>query len=183
VLVAELALGGEQVGVLGQVLAVHYQVLPVHVDQEVLRIHPEGVDLLDGEERHPDVLHQDLHGGLAVLVLQKDLHVLLVGAVHYLRHALDEAAPGLRVGPLEGVVVPLGTGPDDEVSPDLAAQVHPALERVYALTADPLVRVYEGAPAVGRVGVEPRGDHRQVHPVLLEDARISARFSSLTSPG
>ncbi len=43
-------------------------------------------------------------------MLQKDLYVLLVGVVRKLGYALDEGPPGLGVGALERIVVPLGPG-------------------------------------------------------------------------
>ena len=72
VLVAEQAFGGEQRRVLGEVLAVHDQVLPVHVDLDV--VDPLGAQLVDHVQRHADVAHQDLHRRLGVLVLEEDRH-------------------------------------------------------------------------------------------------------------
>ena len=71
VLVAEHALGGEQRRVLAQVLAVHDQVLPVHVDLDV--VEALGAQLVDHVQRHADVAHEDLHRRLGVLVLQEEL--------------------------------------------------------------------------------------------------------------
>src|SRR5215218_8596975 len=153
VLVAELVLRGQEVGVLGQVLAVHYEVLPVHVDLQIGSVHPEGVDLLDREESHTDVLHQDLHSRLRVLVLQKDLHVLLVGMVGQLGDALHKATPDLRIRALESVVIALSARPDDEVSPYSGAEVYAAPQGIYTPATEPLVGVYERAQRVGRVGV------------------------------
>ena len=67
VLVAEQPFGREQRRVLGEVLAVHEQVLPVHVDLHV--VEPLGAQLVDHVQGHPDVAHQDLHCRLRVLVL------------------------------------------------------------------------------------------------------------------
>ena len=68
-LVAEQALGREQCCVLGEVLAVHDQVLPVHVDLHV--VDPLGAQLVDHVQRHADVAHEDLHRRLGVLVLEE----------------------------------------------------------------------------------------------------------------
>ena len=67
VLVAEQPFGREQRRVFGEVLAVHQQVLPVHVDLHV--VEPLGAQLVDHVQGHPDVAHQDLHCRLRVLVL------------------------------------------------------------------------------------------------------------------
>src|SRR5829696_1203835 len=128
-------------------------------------IRPEG----SGTNSSADVLHQDLHRRLGVLVLEENLDAPLVGVVGHLGYPLDETAPHLRVGSLESVVVPLCPRPDDEVRPHLRAQVHAALEGVDALSAQAIVRVDEGTQGVGRVGVEPCGDHGQVHTVLFQD--------------
>ena len=69
-LVAEEALGGEQRRVLGEALAVHQQVLPVHVDLDV--VEALGAERVDHVQRHPDVAHQDLHRRLGVLVLEEE---------------------------------------------------------------------------------------------------------------
>ena len=83
--------------------------------------------------------------------------------------ALDEATPDLRIRTLEGVVVALRAGPDDEVRPHSRAEVYAAPQGIYALAAESLVWVYERAQRVSRVGVETCGDHRQVHLVGGED--------------
>ena len=114
-------------------------------------------------------------------MLQKDLHVLLVGVVGQLGDALDEATPDLRVRALEGVIITLRAGPDDEVRPHSRAEVYAAPQGIYALTAESLVGVYERAKRVGRVGVEAGGDHGQVHPV--RDRQTSSALSSSISPG
>jgi hypothetical protein len=171
VLVAQLVLGGEEVSIFCQVLAVHYEVLPVQIYLQVGGVHPEGVDLLDGKQRHPDVLHQYLHGRLGVLVLQEDLNVLLVGVVRKLRNTLDETPPRLRVRPLERVVVPFRAGPDDEVRANSRAQINAAPQGVFSQAPESRIGVDESAKGVGRVGVESRGDDRQVHFVGGENAR------------
>ena len=69
--VAEQPFRGEQRRVLGEVLPVHDQVLPVHVDLDV--VDALDAQLVDDVERHPDVPHQDLHRRLRVLVLEEDV--------------------------------------------------------------------------------------------------------------
>ena len=121
VLVAEQPLGGQQRRVLGQVLAVHEQVLPVHVDLDV--VDPLGAQLVDDVQRHPDVAHEDLHGRLGVLVLEEER--LAVGGQRGrgLADPVDEARPRVGVGGLERVVVALDPRPDDEVRADLAGEL------------------------------------------------------------
>ena len=57
--VAEQPVGREQCRVLGQVLAVHQQVLPVHVDLDV--VDAPLTQLVGDIQAHADVAHQDLH--------------------------------------------------------------------------------------------------------------------------
>jgi hypothetical protein len=57
--VPEQPLGRQQGGVLGEVLAVHDQVLPVHVDLDV--VEPLRLKLVHDVQAHADVAHQDLH--------------------------------------------------------------------------------------------------------------------------
>jgi hypothetical protein len=90
-------------------------------------------------------MHQDLHRRLAILVLEKDLDALLVGVVGQLGYRLHKSAPHLRVGTLEGVVVPLGPRPDYEVRPYLRAQIYAASQSVYPLSPELVIRVDEGA--------------------------------------
>ena len=115
------ALGGEQRGVLRQVLAVHQQVLPVHVHLHV--VDPLRAQLVDHVQRHPHVAHQDLHRGLGVLVLEEQLHAVAGAHLGGLADPLDQPAPGVRVGGLERVVVALDPGPDDEVGAERAGEV------------------------------------------------------------
>ena len=104
-----------------EVLAVHDQVLPVHVDLDV--VDPLGAQLVDDVQRHPDVAHVDLHRGLGVLVLEEQLAPVALEHRGGLPHAVDEPCPRLAVGRLERVVVALDPGPDDEVRADLAGEL------------------------------------------------------------
>ncbi len=112
-LVPEQALGGEHGGVLAERLAVHDQVLPVHVDLDVRDA--LGAQGVDDVQRHADVAHEDLHRGLGVLVLEEELDAVLVADLRRLGHPLDEPLPGLRVLGLERIVVALDPGPADHV--------------------------------------------------------------------
>ncbi len=173
----------EQTRVLTEVFAVHNQVLPVHVDEQVDRIHACIAHLLDREQRHADVAHENLHRRFAVLVLQKDLDAARVCVVHQFRDRRDEARPCFAVGPLKGIVVPFGTGPNDEVRLQLACEVNATLQRVNAPAAQGVVRVDERAELVGRIGMQARRDHGQIHAMRFQNAVTAAMFSSLISPG
>ena len=109
----EQLLGRQERRVLGQMLAIHQQVLPIHVDLDV--VDPLRPQLMDHVQRHPHVAHQDLHRRLGVLVLQKQRHALVPAHLRRLPEPLDQPAPGVRVRRLEGIVVALSSGPDDEV--------------------------------------------------------------------
>jgi hypothetical protein len=113
VLVTEHPFGRAESGVLGEALAVHDQVLPVHVHLDVLE--PLGSELVDHMQRHADVPHVDLHRRLRVLVLEEQEDPLLPAALGGLTDAVDEPGPTLPVGSLERIVVALDAGPDDEV--------------------------------------------------------------------
>ena len=91
VLVAEQALGVEQRGVLGEVLPVHDQVLPVHVDLDV--VDALGAQLVDHVQRHADVAHEDLHRRLGVLVLEEHRHAVLASVLRPPRRRRRRTAP------------------------------------------------------------------------------------------
>ena len=120
-LVPEQPLGGEQGRVLGQVLAVHDQVLPVHVDLDVRE--PAVAELVDDVQGHPDVPHEDLHRGLGVLVLEEEEDAVLGAPLGRLGQPVHEPLPALAVRRLERVVVALDPRPDDEVRADLPGEV------------------------------------------------------------
>jgi hypothetical protein len=118
---AEEPFGGEHRGVLAQRLAVHQQVLPVHVDLDV--VDPARTQRVDHVQRHPDVTHQDLHRGLGVLVLEEELDSALLAAGGHLADAVDEPRPRLPVRRLERVVVALDPGPEDHLRTDEPGEV------------------------------------------------------------
>ena len=155
-LVAEQALGGQQRGVLGEVLAVHEQVLPVHVDLDV--VDPLGAQLVDDVQRHPDVAHEDLHRGLGVLVLEEELDAVAGAALGGLADAVDEPRPPLRVGGLERVVVALDPRPDDEVRAELAGEVRSRARDLAAPLAHAVVGRGQPALAEARIEVQAAGD-------------------------
>ncbi len=121
VLVPEQPDVGEQRRVLGQRLAVHDQVLPVHVHLDVLD--PTVMQRVDHVQGHADVAHQDLHRGLGVLVLEEELHAVAGADLRGLGDPVQEPPPALGVGRLERVVVALDPGPDDEVRSDRAGEL------------------------------------------------------------
>ena len=120
-LMAEQALGSEERRVLGEVLAVHDQVLPVHVDLDVRD--STGAKGVDHMQRHADVAHQDLHRRLRVLVLEEHRDAALACVGSGLADPVDEARPRLGVRRLERVVVALDPGPDDHLRADVAREV------------------------------------------------------------
>src|SRR4051812_37819455 len=160
VLMAEQALGGEQRDVLAQVLAVHDQVLPVHVDLDV--VDPLGAQLVDDVQRHPDVTHVDLHRRLGVLVLEQDLAAVLGHDVGGLPDAVDQPRPRIGVQRLERVVVTLDPGPDDEVGAQRGGELGASPGEPQRLLADLRVGRREAALAKARVDVQAGADRVDV---------------------
>jgi len=119
--VTQQPVGGEQRGVLRQVLAVHDQVLPVHVDLHVAD--PLRLELVDHIQAHADVAHQDLHRGLGVLVLEEQRHAVTRAYLRGLPHAVDQPPPRVHVRGLERIVVALASRPDDQVGTERAGEV------------------------------------------------------------
>ena len=155
-LVAEQPLGVQQRRVLGQVLAVHQQVLPVHVDLHV--VDPLAAQLVDDVQRHADVAHHDLHRRLGVLVLEEELDAVLGALLRGQSHALDEPLPRVRVGRLEGVVVALDARPDDVVRADRPREVGAVHGALDGLGAHLRIWAHQPAAAEDRVEVHARGD-------------------------
>ena len=163
-LVAQEPVRGEQSGVFGEVLAVHDQVLPVHVDLDVLD--PLGAQGVDDMQRHADVPHEDLHRRLGVLVLEEHGDATPVRVLGGLADAVDEALPGVRVAGLEGVVVALDPGPDDEVGADVGGQVDPFRREPERLGPRRVVRRRE--TAFGKEWVKVQAARDAVHAVAVE---------------
>ena len=162
----EQALCLEHGGVLGEVLAVHDQVLPVHVDLDVVEpLCPQGVDDV---QRHPDVPHQDLHRGLGVLVLEEDRHAAFACVLRRAADPVEKARPALRVGRLERVVVALDPWPDDHAPADLRGEVDRLERQPQRLVAHPVVERAEAAALEERVQVQAARD--AVHAVAVERA-------------
>jgi hypothetical protein len=93
--VAEQALGGEQRRVLIKVLAVHDQVLPVHVDLDV--VDARRAQRVDHVQRHADAAHQDLHRGFGVFVLEEDGDAALARVTCGLADRVDQPPPRRRI--------------------------------------------------------------------------------------
>ena len=124
VLVAEQALGGEQRGVLGQVLAVHQQVLPVHVDLDVVEALGRGACATT--YRHMPMLRIRIFiAGSEFLCSRNSLTPCSRADLGRLAHALDQPPPRIDVGRLERVVVALAAGPDDQVRAERAGELAP----------------------------------------------------------
>ena len=164
-LVAEQALGGEQRHVLAEVLAVHDQVLPVHVDLDV--VDPLGAQLVDDVQRHPDVAHVDLHRGLGVLVLEADLAAVLGHDLGGLADAVDQPRPGVGVQRLERVVVALDPRPDDEVRAEDAGELG-ALARDASAPPRGPSRRGEVRPPLPKRGSTCRPEQMRVDVVAVE---------------
>ena len=164
VLVAEQPLRREQRRVLRQVLAVHDQVLPVHVHLDVRD--PALAQLVDHEQGHADVPHVDLHRGLGVLVLEEEQPAVRRESLRRLRDPVEQARPDLGVGHLERIVVALAAGPDDHVRADLAGEIGGLQFRPQRLGAHRVVERGQAAPAEAWVDVQAAT--RRVDPVPVE---------------
>src|SRR5579875_931974 len=162
-LMTKFPLGMEQRGVFGQVLAVHNEVLPVHVDLQARGVHAQAAHAVNNVEAGGDVAHQNVHRRLAVLVLQEDGHALRGRVRHDFAHPFDELVPGVNIVALEVIVVALGAGPDDEMRAQRGGKVHAALERVDALAAQRFVRIDEGPQFIGRIGMQAGGNTINIH--------------------
>ena len=98
-------------------------------------VRPSRAQLVDDVQGHAEVAHEDLHGRLGVLVLEKQEDSAVGAALRRLSDPVDEPVPALPVGALERVVVALDPGPDDEVGAELAREVdrgHRAAQRLGA---------------------------------------------------
>ena len=163
-LVSEQPLGAEQGGVFRQALAVHEQVLPVHVDLDVgqaLR-----AELVDDVQGHADVPHQDLHRRLGVLVLEEKQDPAVGAALSRLADSLDQPVPALAVGALKRIVVALDPGPDDEMRAELAGEVDRARRPAQGLGPRGVVGRDESPTAEARIEVQAR--RHAVHVVPVE---------------
>ena len=173
VLVAEQPLACEQGRVLGEVLAVHDQVLPVHVDLDVLD--PLRTQLVDHVQGHADVAHEDVHGGLGVLVLEEQLHAVGAAALGGLADPVHEPGPALAVGRLERVVVALDPGPDDEMGAELAGKVDGLQRAPHRLR--PCRRIGRDEAALAEARVEVEAGRQAVDVVAVE--RLTHRVQVL----
>ena len=167
-LVAEKPFRGEQRSVLGEALAVHQQVLPVHVDLDV--VDALRAKLVDHVERHPDVPHQDLHGRLGVLVLEEKRDAVLLATRRHVADAVHEPRPGLGVRCLEGIVVALDPGPQDHLRVDRSGEVRSTKGFGERGAANGVVRRRESSAAeqriqmrAGRDGVDAVLSERRTH--------------------
>ncbi len=154
--------GREQRRILGQVLAIHDQVLPVHVHLHV--VDPTSTQGVDHVQGHADVAHEDLHRRLGVLVLEEELDA--VGGADFRRFsdAVDEAMPALRVGRLEGVVVPLDARPDDEVRAQRTCERRACERLLERESAHLVVGRRETASSEAWIEVKPGADAVDVVP-------------------
>ena len=153
---AEQALGRQQGRVLGQVLAVHDQVLPVHVDLDV--VESLLAQLADHEQAHPDVAHQDLHRRLGVLVLEEQLDPVLAAHRGCLAQPLDQPAPRVDVRRLEWVVVALAARPDDQVGAERSGERRRVADDPDGLGAQRRIGVDQPSAAEARIEVQTAGD-------------------------
>ena len=161
-------------------LAVHDQVLPVHVDLDV--VEALRAQLVDHVQRHPDRAHEDLHRGLGVLVLEEDRDAPVPRALRRLADALEEPRPRLPVGRLERVVVALDPRPDDEVGAELAGEVDRVERAGDGLAPGRLVGGRRARPcrSAGRGGGRSRRSRCRGR---SSASRISSRFSADSSCG
>ena len=165
-LVPEEPLRGQQRRVLGEALAVHQQVLPVHVDLDVRDA--ARAERVDDVERHPDVAHEDLHRRLGVLVLEEEHDAALLAARRDLPDAVDEPRPRVAVGRLERVVVALDSGPEDHLRADRPGEVGGRERFGERGVADAVVR--GGEPPAAELRIEVRPGRDCVDAVVAQDA-------------
>ena len=134
--------------------------------------------LVDHEQRHPDVPHQDLHRRLRVLVLEPERLALLGERRRDLPEPVDEQVPALRVRRLERVVVALDPRPDDHRHAELAGELRAGDGDLHRLVAHGRIRVAEPAAAEPRIEVQAAGQAVDVVAVperLADLRRRSAR--------
>ena len=159
--------------VLAEALAVHEEVLPVHVDLDV--VDALRAELVDHVQRHADVAHEDLHRRLRVLVLEEEHDSTLPAPLGRLADSVDEPLPTLRIRRLERVVVALDPGPDDEVGTELAGEVDRVQRLLHGFAARRRVRRDQTAFSEPLVEMEPRCEAVDVVPV---ERRLSPRRGS-----
>ncbi len=129
-LVTKFPFGMEQRRVLRQVLAIHDEVLPVHVDQEARSVDSQTANTVNGVEGGGNIAHENVHSRFAVFVFQEDRHSLRRSVCHHFAHAIDKLVPGVGVFALEIVVVAFSAGPDDKVCSQRGGEINAPLECV-----------------------------------------------------
>ena len=157
-LVAEQALGGQQRRVLGQVLAVHDQVLPVHVDLHVVD-GPARAACASTYRHMPMLRIRIFIAGSEFLCSRSSLMPCRAHSLGGLAQALDQPAPGVGVGGLERVVVALAARPDDQVRAERAGERGRVAQRSGAPRArSARIGVDQPAAAEARIEVQAAGD-------------------------
>ena len=156
-LVAEQPLGGEQRRVLGEVLAVHDQVLPVHVHLDVV------VPALARACGSRAASCRCSASGSSSPAPSSCARARAAGPCSpsvpaTCAEAVDEPAPAVRVRRLERVVVALDPGPDDHRHAQLARQLRAGDGDLHRLAADGRVGIDEPAAAEARIEVQPAGE-------------------------
>src|SRR6266566_7468058 len=149
----QLALAVQERGILSQVLAIHDQMLPVHVDLKERRIDSQAAHAVNGVERGSDVAHQNIHSRFAVFVFQEHRYTFISCVSYHFTYSIDKQIPRLRVLSLEVIVVALRAGPDDEVRPQRSCQVNAALQRLDTFTPQRQVRIDERSQLIRWIGV------------------------------
>src|SRR6266566_3233537 len=149
----QLALAVQERGVLSQVLAVHDQMLPVHVDLQERCIDSQAAYAVNSIERSGDIAHQNIHGWFAVFVFQEHRYTFIGCVSYHFTYSIDKQVPCLRVLSLEVIVVALRAGPDDEVRPQRSRQVNAALQRLDTLAPQCQVRIDERSQLIRWIGV------------------------------
>jgi len=162
---AEQTFGGEKSGVLGEVLAVHDQVLPIHVDLDVRD--PPGPQGVDDVQGHADVAHKDLHRRLRVLVLEEHRDAALGGVGRGVGDTVQEARPRFCVRRLERIVVTLDSWPDDHLRADIAGKVAFLTGPGAISYAESCMGIVEHYQLGEIVGATTAGTNGNVNPVPL----------------
>jgi len=99
-------------------------------------------------------------------VLEEQEDAVVGAGLRRLADTFDQPGPAVRVRGLEGVVVALDPGPDDEVGAERAGELGRGDRAPLRLLANLLVGRDEPASPEAGVEVEPRGD--AVDPVAVE---------------
>ena len=175
---------GEQRRVLRQRLAVHDQVLPVHVHLDVV---VAALAAARGSRSSviPMFRIMIFIAGSEFLCSSQSSWPRLAELPGDLPEPVDEQVPALRVGRLERVVVALDPGPDDHRHAELPGELRAGDRDLHRLGAHRRVGIAEAAAPEARVEVEPAGEAVDVvvRPERVADRRRRSARSAPAGSG